>query len=494
MTVVLASRFDITPEAVLAVAWKGEAVALDAAALRRVAASRAAFMRYLDEDPNASVYGVTQGQGEMVGRALDEDDCRRLARLKPLAAAVAFGEPYPRRVTRAMVLARFANLLGGHGMATPRLVEELAGMLNRGPIPCVPRQGQGGPGEILILYTLFAEVSQRIELQTAERGALINGSPAAAAVLADAALTAERRIAVAEQVLALAIVAFNAPLEHYETLLGELLGGEHDRRAFARLAALLDGVGECGYSRPHQAPVSYRIVPHVLAQAHAAIGFARELAVHSLSAVTHNPVWLAPDETHPHGRCLSTGGYHNSVAAPAIDGIAGAWADLCLIALRLCAGLMNGRVSGLPDFLLAGRGAGETDGHGAVGYLPMAIVGFLEEARAAATRTFIPAADASVFGQDDVSTPAFPAWSKCMAAGRSLDSALAVLAVAASQALHVLNRERVPGRLADLLSLVRSRVPPVYADRVLGPEMQRLAGDLTARTFADDHVGGGAAA
>ena len=191
--------------------------------------------------------------------------------------------------------------------------------------------------------------------------------------------------------------------------------------------------------------------------------------------MTHNPVWLAPDDTHPLGRCLSTGGYHNSVAAPAIDGIAGAWADLCLICLRLCAGLMNGRVSGFPDFLLAGRGAGETDGHGAVGYLPMAIAGFLEEARAAASPTFVSAADASVFGQDDVSTPAFLAWSKCMAAGRSLDSALAVLAVAASQALHVMNRDRVPDRLADLLSLVRGRVPPVDADRVLGPEMQRLA-------------------
>ena len=338
MTVVLASRFDITPEAVLAVAWKGEPVAIDAAALSRIAAARSTFMRYLDEDPKASVYGVNQGHGEMVGRTLDEDDRRRLARLKPLAAAVAFGDPYPHRVTRAMVLARLANLLGGHGMATPRLVEALVGMLNRGPIPCVPRRGQGGPGEILVLYSLFAEVSKRFELQAAERGALINGSPGAAAVLTDSVLTAERRIAVAEQVLALAIVAFNAPAEHYETVLGELLGGEHDRRAFARLAALLDGMTDCGEPRAHQGPVSYRIVPHVLGQAHAAIGFARGLAAQSLSAVTHNPVYLAPDETHAHGRCLSTGGFHNSVAAPAIDGIAGAWADLCLICLRLCAG------------------------------------------------------------------------------------------------------------------------------------------------------------
>jgi len=494
VTVILASRFDITPEAVLAVAWRGEPVALDASALSGIAAARAAFVRYLDEGPGAPVYGVNQGHGEMIEQALDEADRQCLARLKPLAAAVAFGEPYPHRITRAMVLARLANLLGGHGMATPRLVDALVGMLNDGPIPCVPSRGQGGPGEILVLYTLFAGLSQRLNLQAGERGALINGSPAAAAVLADAALSAERRIAVAEEVLALAIAAFNAPAEHYDTVLGALLGGEHDRQAFARLAALLDGMTGCGEPRAHQAPVSYRIVPHVLAQAHAAVGFARARAAESLSAVTHNPVYLAPDENCALGRCLGNGGFHNAVAAPAMDGIAGAWADLCLVCLRLCAGLMNGRVSGFPDFLLTGRGAGETDGHGAVGYLPMAIAGFLEEARAAATRTFIPAADASVFGQDDVGAPAFLAWPKCVAAGRALDAALAVLAVAASQALHVQNRERVPARLAGLLTLVRSRVPPVEGDRVLGPEMQRLADDLTARIFADDRAGRSAAA
>ena len=350
MTVVLASRFDITPEAVLAVAWRGEPVALDASALSGIAAARAAFMRYLDERPGAPVYGVNQGHGEMIEQALDEADRQCLARLKPLAAAVAFGEPYPHRVTRAMVLARLANLLGGHGMATPRLVEALVEMLNDGPIPCVPSRGQGGPGEILVLYTLFAGLSQRLELQAGERGALINGSPAAAAVLADAALSAERRIAVAEEVLALAIAAFNAPAEHYDTVLGALLGGEHDRQAFARLAVLLDGMAGCGEPRAHQAPVSYRIVPHVLAQAHAAVGFARARAAESLSAVTHNPVYLAPDEGCALGRCLGNGGFHNAVAAPAMDGIAGAWADLCLVCLRLCAGLMNGRVSGFPRF------------------------------------------------------------------------------------------------------------------------------------------------
>ncbi|MBT6206308.1 MAG: aromatic amino acid lyase [Alphaproteobacteria bacterium] len=491
MTRVLETRFDLSLDAMRDVAWGGEDVALSGKALDCIAASHASFIEYVTKDPNASVYGVNQGQGEMIGEAMTQADRDRLARLKPLAAAVPFGEPYPVRVTRAMVLARFANLLEGHGMATPRLAEELVAMLNSGSVPRVAQQGQGGPGEILVLYSLFAELTQRLELEAGERGALINGSPAAAAVLADAVLVAERRLAMAEEVMALAIVAFNAPSEHYEPVLGTLLGGTYNTTAFDNLVRLLDGMTDGVEARTHQAPVGYRIAPHVLGQAHAALNHARELAGQSLSAVTHNPVYLPADGDHPHGWCASTGGYHNAVAAPAIDGLAGAWADLCLVCLRLVVGLLNGRASGYPDFLLTGRQAGGSDGHGAVGYLPMAIVGFMEEARDAASRTFIPAADASVFGQDDVTAPAFLAWPKAIRAGVALDRCLAVLATASSQALAVTGRERLPPQLGVLLSEVRGCVKPVEADRPLGGELHNLADHLTVRIMADDLVSAG---
>ena len=83
-------------------------------------------------------------------------------------------------------------------------------------MPSVPASGQGGAGEILALYPLFAELSTRFELEVKERGSLINGSPCAAALVADAALAARRRVRLAEQVFALSIEAFRAPLEHYD--------------------------------------------------------------------------------------------------------------------------------------------------------------------------------------------------------------------------------------------------------------------------------------
>ena len=483
MATVLNTRFDLTTDAVLRVAWRGERVAIAPDAMARIADRRQAFLALLADGPDAGIYGINVGQGEMIHQEMTDAQVARLARLKPLAAAVPFGEPFPERVVRAIVLARFANILDGHAMATPRVVDGLVDMLNRGPLPTVPQSGHGGPGEILALYHLFADLARSFELEPGERSALINGAPGGAALLADGALAARRRLANVERVLALAIAAFDAPREHYDAVLPDLMGGNHNRAAFAHLNDLL-GPADGTARRTHQAPVSYRIIPAVLGQAHWAVQQAEAQAATALSAVTHNPVFLPPDDAHPDGRCISTGGYHNAMTAPMLDGLAAAWADLCLLCERLCAGLLNGRVSGFPDFLLTDRGPGESDGHGAVGYLPMAIVGYAEEARQAAQRTFIPAADASVFGQDDVASPVFLAWPKQEKAGSCLDASLAVLAAAASQALHVTGRHDLPPALSELLDRVRAHVPPVDADRVLGPELAGLADHLTAEVYA----------
>jgi len=138
-------------------------------------------------------------------------------------------------------------------------------------------------------------------------------------------------------------------------------------------------------------------------------------------------VYLAPDLKHPYGRCISTGGYHNAMATPALDDLSGIWADLCLLCDRHSAKLLNGRVSQMPDLLLIGRQPGESDGRGNIGYVPMAAAGYIEMAKSAAQRTFIPAAIR--LNQDDVATPTFLAWSKEQRTGRCLDACLAMLAV-----------------------------------------------------------------
>jgi histidine ammonia-lyase len=171
------------------------------------------------------------------------------------------------------------------------------------------------------------------------------------------------------------------------------------------------------------------------------------------------------------------------MAAPALDELAAIWADLCLLCHRHGARLLDARASHLPDLLMVNRSPSDSDGHGSVGYIPMAMTGYLEQARAAAQRTFIPGSETAGAGQDDVSAPVFLAWAKSDQAGRCLDAALAMLAVLASQALHITGRD-APQPLSRYLDEVGAIVAPVDADRVLGPELARLSAHFTKSIFS----------
>ncbi len=480
MTVILTSRADINLETTHRVAWLKENVHISEAALAHIAACRKSFLRLIESDTGPSVYGVTTAMGERASHRLASESRDRHARLKPFAAATSFGDPLPERIVRGIVFARLANFIEGHAATSPRIALGVAAMLDGGPMPTVPGSGQGGAGEILALYPLFTGLCLGFDLDVKERGSLINGSPCAAALLADSVFVARRRLGLAERVLALAIEAFNAPLEHYDQALDTLWGDPHEATALGNLRRLLPAAAGPD-RRSYQAPVSYRIVPRVLGHAHRALAAAERAATISLGAVSDNPVYLPPCDAHPLGRCLSTGGFHNAMAAPALDDLAAISADLCLLCHRLAVRLIDARSSHLPDLLMVGRDAGDSDGHGSVGYIPMAMTGYLEQAMAAAQRSFIPGTETAGAGQDDVAAPVFLSWPKQDRAGRCLDAALAMLAVLASQALHITDRDPPPA-LCGFLDEVRAIVPPVDADRVLGPELALLAERFTEQS------------
>ena len=440
MTITLTTRADINLDSVFRVAWQRDRVEISGQALQRIADCRASFMRLIDSDPPPIIYGVTTAMGELASRRLEPSERERHAQIKAFAAATSFGDPFPDRVVRAIVLARLTNFIEGNAATTPRMALAVAAMLDGEPMPAVPSSGQGGAGEILALYPLFAELTSRYELEVKERGSLINGSPCAAALVADAALAARRRVRLVEKVFALSIEAFRAPLEHYDAALDALWGDEHEAAALRGLREFLVGAGDG--RRNYQAPVSYRIVPRILGHAHRALATAERAATVSLASISDNPVYIPPDEAHPLGRCISTGGYHNAMAAPALDDLAAIWADICLLCDRHGSKLLNGKVSLLPDLLMTGRHWADSDGHGNVGYVPMATTGYLEQAKLAAQRTFIPGTESAGAGQDDVAATAFLAWSKQERAGRCLDAALATLAMIASQALPLPSARR----------------------------------------------------
>ena len=179
-------------------------------------------------------------------------------------SGASFGEPLPERVVRGIVLTRLTGMVEGNSGVRPELARAVAGMLESGPLPTVPSQGNGGSGEILPLGHLFGALSARTVEDSREAMSLINGSPCASALVADAALSARNRLALAERVCALTAEAIRTPDEQHSQLLEALWEEQHEVAALRSLRELL--AGGAGERRHFQAP---GLVPHPAARARA---------------------------------------------------------------------------------------------------------------------------------------------------------------------------------------------------------------------------------
>ena len=348
----------------------------------------------------------------------------------------------------------------------------VAAMLDGTALPVVPARGQGGAGEILALSHLSWQVATTVPLAEKDVLSLINGSPVASALVADAAIAARRRLGIAVDVLALAAEGFRTPPSHFASELETLWNNPHDAWA---LQSLRDRLGASGTPRrPYQAPVSFRILPRMLGLAHRASSEAEVIAEEALAAVTDNPVILQGGDAAP-GEAVSNGGFHNPYAPAAMDALAASSANLCLIAGRLAAKLLDETVSRLPAQLQLGD-----DSY--LGCLPMAITGYEEEARLACQPTLLPGSESGGFGQNDVASPAPLAWTKQERAGLLLEASLAALAPIALRALRVTGTA-VPPRLAALVAEIERHVPDRGPGIRFGPLTGDLAGAFRRRVY-----------
>lgn len=476
MTVIVETRDDFTVDSYRRVAWAGEPVRISDAAVEVMAESRKRFMALLEREPDAVIYGVTTGYGQMAKQRLDPDQRRAQAARPPLAAAASFGEPLPERVVRGIVFARLVNFVQGYAAISPELALGVADMLNGAQLSKVPAFGASSAGEILGLAHLFAPLADKFELKEKDSLCLVNGAPCASALIADAVLAAEARQRLAIRVFALSAETIRAPLEAYDAVLEDLWGDEFEADTLSALRSLLEGGAR--ERRTFQAPVSFRALPRILGQAARAAYQAREVAATLLRAVTDNPVFVEGDDARPYGRMLSNGGFHAAAAPPALDALAAAWADLALVCDRQVNRLLDSSVSLLPDYLMSAEG-------GYIGCLGFVSADYAEQARHAARRSLLPGSDGGGFGQNDLALPTIAAWRQAEESGRCLDANLAILAAVASQGLHVTERQSTPA-LENFLKQIRGVFPPLDAPRAPGQDAGALAAHFTHSVYAVD--------
>ena len=203
-----------------------------------IAEGRSRFEAYID-NKGGYVYGSTTAPGSRAKVILSEQESRRQgATLRNFISLKVGpgGEMLSERCVRLAVFARLTNAMTGSGKLRPATVRAVANLLQA--LPDVPLQSVACSGEVMPLSWLAAPLAD-LPLAIGEAMALINGSPFATAMAGDVALTARRRINLAERVLALSVEAAQCPAGHFDPRLADRWLDPCYRESLERLHALL---------------------------------------------------------------------------------------------------------------------------------------------------------------------------------------------------------------------------------------------------------------
>jgi histidine ammonia-lyase len=488
--ITLAGHRDLTREAVEAVVWDGEPLALAPMALERVAHGQAELAGLLAG--GARVYGVNTGMGWLASVELDPAAQEGHQRNLLLGRAVG-GPPWLEAAeARALLMARLGNLLSGHAGVGPELCRFLVDRVNDGFVPAVPRGGAGCAGEVIPLAHAFLTLTgaglvlrpdgsaQEAAAALAERGALpyrlkdkegialLAGSPLATALALARLRSAERLAAQLLASAAAAIDALAAPLDPYDEAVGRLAGDPLLEGVLADLrGALGDRRAEGTEAGPAgrralgpQAPVSFRVAPQVLAQLRRTLGRLDEDVRRALVAVTDSPAVVG-------GRVVAGGGFHAVGLAAGMDAAALSLVQAAELAGQRLHRLLDSRFSGLPDQLSPDPGP-------VTGLVVVhkRAVGALHEARRLAVPASAGQADTSL-GQEDAASFAPEAAEQLRRVEQLTREVVACELLAARQAWW-LRRTSPAGGLGPLAACLQELVAPVERDRSLGPDLARL--------------------
>jgi histidine ammonia-lyase len=467
----------------------GAPVELDPSAMDAVAASES-FVREAVEQGKVA-YGITTGFGHFATVTIPGRDVEALQRNLIRSHAVGVGDPLPDRVVRGIIVLRLNCLLKGRSGIRVSTLHSLASMLNEGVLPVVPCQGSvGASGDLAplahVALALMGEgevIKNRrrmgaaeglreaglepVTLQAKEGLALINGTQGMTAMLALATATARRLTKEADVVGAMSLEALRGSKRAFDERVhldrpheGQLLSAQNLRRLLDE-SPLMDSHQDC---KKVQDAYSLRCMPQVHGAVREAVAFASKILLVEMNAATDNPMIFAEE-----GEIISGGNFHGAPVALAADLLAIALADLASISERRTARLVDGRLSGLPDFLVKAGGLNS-------GFMmpQVTAAALVSECKTLAHPASVDSIPTSA-GQEDHVSMGFWASRKALMVAESAARVLAIEARSALQGLWLLLPLEPAAALRPVIAKLAKDFPPVVADRFLQPELEALA-------------------
>ncbi len=278
-----------------------------------------------------------------------------------------------------MLLLRANTLARGHSGVRAEIIDALLSLLNANVLPLVPSRGSvGASGDLAPLAHLVLPLLGKGEVQVngsllpASEGlaragieaftlepkeglALINGTQAMTALLANAVIAVRRLVRAADLIAALSVDALRGTDAAFDPRLHALRPYPGQQASAGNLFTLLKG-SEIRESHRFgdvrvQDPYSLRCAPQVHGAARDVLtDVERKLAI-EMNAVTDNPLIFPED-----GAIISGGNFHGQPIAVAADILGMAVSELGTISERRIEKLTNTAFSGLPPFLVKDAG------------------------------------------------------------------------------------------------------------------------------------------
>ncbi len=474
---------------VVAVARRGERVALAPAAKRAIERSRRAVERIVRG--GALAYGIKTGFGQLESVAIPPSQVRELQVNLVRSHAVGVGPPLSREQVRATLLVRANALAKGYSGVRQEVVKRLLDCLNAGVHPVIPSKGSlGASGDLAPLAHLAlvligegrAEYRGRtlggrsalqrarlrpLRLESKEGLALINGTSVMAALACLAVHDGRSLLKDAQIAASLSFEALRASPVPYDARLAKLKPLPGSTSVAANLRALLRGSEVVpSHAGPHKVQDAYtlRCIPQVLGACGEPLDHCSRVAVIEVNAATDNPLIL------PEGRVLSGGTFHGQSLAMALDFLALGFCVVAGFAERRIARLVDTHLSGLPPFLTERSGL-----HSGMMVAQYTAAALASEAKILAHPASADSLTTSA-GQEDWVSNGQTAALKCL---QTLDNARHTVAIeymVAAQGLEFLRPLRPGMGPRAVHRFLRGIVPKLEEDRPLSPDVETIVG------------------
>ncbi len=440
-------------------------------------------------DSGEAIYGVTTGIGEFARIRVSPEQGAELQRNIIYSHAAGTGDPQQEDVVRAAMALRANVLARGNSGVRYKTAMIFIEMLNKGVVPMVFEKGSLGTSGDLSPLSQVAEVClgegkayykgklidggealkragiKPIDLSFKEGLGLINGSQmvtgGATLLLQDARrLLKNAYIAYAMSIDALKGVAkaYHEALHAARPYKGQIATAYNLRMLMAdsEIMAEKSGKVQDGYSM--------RCTPQVLGPSLDCWHYVREQVETEINSSADNPLFF-PDEN----LYLAGGNFHGQPVGMAIDFLCIAMSEVANLSERHTNRLLNPVLSGLPDFLVEGKGL--NSGLMVAQYTAAALV---SENKILSHPATVDSISVSADQEDHVAMAPI-AIRKCTEILKNVGAVLAIEMYCAAQAFDF-RKPLKPGKGTKIAyEVIRDHVTFLEKDRVLYPDINKIA-------------------